>query len=1117
MPKTLSPVPEKLQDLPDLLARTKGFPDVLSALQDGHSATVDDAWGSSDALAAAVLARHAPRTLVVVIAHPRDLDGWTGDLASFAGFQPVLFPAWDDFGDHAKQAGDSRVDEIAGQRLRLLKQLEGDNPPRLILTTLQALIQPVPDRARLSALRRQLQTGQTCDLEELASWLIEHGYQHTEAVEIPGEFSRRGGILDVFSPDADSPYRVEFFGDEIESIRQFSPETQRSLGKLDAAELVGTPTANGPSDSPIPFETGHFSDYLAPDAWTVLVEVDELREQGRHYLERVTEETGLFSVEGVFQQLLRFPSVTISALPSPSTETTCHLRVESIERFSGEVARVRDELDTVASHDIVLIACHNEGECKRLGEVLEAGQLAQSDRLRLVTGRVRAGFRLVQGLGSNGSAHSLIVLGGQELFHREEVRQVQPRRRLESRAIDSFLDLAEGDLVVHVSHGIARYLGMQLLEKNDADGAIRASAKSRRAEEHLILEFAGGVRVYVPASKIDLVQKYVGGSRTDPELSKFGGTSWQNRKARVQAAVMDLASDMIQLQALREAEPGIAYPSDTEWQSEFEASFPYQETPDQLTSMTEIKTDMQRARPMDRLICGDVGYGKTELAIRAAFKAIDNGRQVAVLVPTTVLAEQHFRTFSQRLAEYPFTVECLSRFRSAGEQKRIVERLAKGGIDIIIGTHRLVSADVQFRDLGLVIIDEEQRFGVEHKERLKHLRQKVDVLTMTATPIPRTLHLSLLGIRDISNLETPPPDRLAIETRIVRFDHQLIRHAILRELNRDGQIYFVHNRVHNINEIATRVQQIVPEARTAIVHGQMAADELEHEMLRFVRREADILVATTIIESGLDIPNANTIFINEADRYGLADLHQLRGRVGRYKHRAYAYLLLDGARTVTPNAARRLKAIEEFTELGAGFKIAMRDLEIRGAGNILGTQQSGHIAAVGYEMYCQLLENAVRTMKQQPLRTPLEVNVDLPWTAFLPRDYVQGQRLRIEVYRRLSRVRRLERLADFRQELRDRFGPLPEPAEWLLRMAELRLLAAHWKVASIHLEKPVEGGSGPTDVVLGYRNPRRIHALADRSDGRLRVVDESSAYFRPTGDELEPLALYKTLKDLLRM
>jgi transcription-repair coupling factor (superfamily II helicase) len=1118
--QVLPTVPERLQDVPELLARMGGFPTVLSALRQRRGAVVDGAWASSAALATAVLARSAgdgsaPRTLLVVLAHPRDLDGWSGDLAGFAGTEPVLFPAWDDF-----RSDDSlRVDEIAGQRLRLLKQLESRNPPRLVLTTLQALIQPVPDRAQLAATRRRLQTAQSADMEELASWLIERGYRHTEVVELPGEFSRRGGILDVFSPDAEAPYRLEFFGDEIESIRQFSPQTQRSLGQIDEAEITGLSRDRQGAEV-----RGHLCDYLPEDAWTVLVEVDDLREQGKHYLERVAEVTGLFSVEGVFGHLLRFPNVTVSALPSPSVEATCHLRVESVERFSGEVSHVRDELDAVAAHDVVLIACHNEGECKRLSEVLAAGQLAQSDRLRLVTGRVRAGFRLIGGVDCNGPARSLIVLGGQELFHREEVRQVQPRRRLESRAIDSFLDLTEGDLVVHVSHGIARYRGMQLIEKG-ASGGRKPSVGSQQggsaprsphhAEEHLILEFASGVHVFVPASKIDLVQKYVGGAKTEPELSKFGGTSWQNRKARVQEAVMDLASDMIGLQALRESEPGTAFPADSEWQAEFEASFPYQDTPDQLTSVAEIKNDMQRSRPMDRLLCGDVGYGKTELAIRAAFKAVDNGRQVAVLVPTTVLAEQHYRIFSQRLAEYPFTVECLSRFRSSGERKRIVDRLKKGGIDVVIGTHRLVSADVEFKDLGLVIIDEEQRFGVEHKERLKHLRQKVDVLTMTATPIPRTLHLSLLGIRDISNLETPPPDRLAIETRIARFDQQLIRHAVLRELNRDGQVYFVHNRVHNIREIASRLERIVPEARIAIVHGQLAADDLEQEMLRFVRREADILVATTIIESGLDIPNANTIFINQADNYGLADLHQLRGRVGRYKHRAYAYLLLDSDRTVTPNAARRLKAIEEFTELGAGFKIALRDLEIRGAGNILGTQQSGHIAAVGYELYCQLLENAVRTLKQQPLRTPLDVSIDLPWTAYLPRDYVQGQRQRIEVYRRLARVRRLDRLHDFRQEMRDRFGPLPEPAEWLLRLAELRLLAAQWKIASVHLEKSAEVGSSATDVVFGYRNPRRIQELAAQSNGRVRVVDDSSAYFRLTSVEQEPLALYVTLRDLL--
>jgi len=1089
---------ESLKDVTRLVQKAEGFHPLVAALQNGHGATVDGASGSSSALVAAALGLHAPRTLLVVIPFPRDVDGWTEDLASFAGVRPVVFPAWDNL-----PTEETLLDEVAGQRLRVLRQLESSEPPRYVLTTIQALTQPVPDRARLVQQRRRLRVKEQVDPDALAGWLVEHGFKRTEVVELPGEFSRRGSVLDVFSPDADAPCRLDFFGDEIDEIRQFSPLTQRSTGEampgieITSAALEPRPAGNGDGKPQPVLHTGHLCDYLPADAWTALVEPDDLTEQGKHYLERVTDPRGLFSVPGVFQQLLRFPNVRISAMPSPSVEASCHLRVESVERFSGDVTKLRDELDSTTAGDRVVIACHNEAESKRLGEVLAAGQLAQSDRLRLVTGRVRAGFRMVDA--------GVVVLSDHELFHREDVRQVLPRRRLESRAIDSFLDLAEGDLVVHVAHGIARYRGMQVLEK------------SGHFEEHLILEFREGTRVYVPASKIDLVQKYVGGAKTEPELSKLGGTAWQHKKAKVESAVLDMASDMIELQALRESKPGLALPPDSDWQTEFEAAFPYEETPDQLTTLGEIKQDMQRSRPMDRLICGDVGYGKTELAIRAAFKTIDNGRQVALLVPTTVLAEQHYRTFSQRLAEFPFVVEGISRFRTHGEQKRILERLSQGGIDIIIGTHRLISADVQFKELGLVIIDEEQRFGVEHKERLKRLRQTVDVLTLTATPIPRTLHLALLGIRDISNLETPPADRLAIETRIARFDKELIRHAILRELNRDGQIYFVHNRVYNIKEIASKLQSIVPEARIVVGHGQMPEHELEQAMVKFVRREADILVATTIIESGLDIPNANTMFINQADNYGLADLHQLRGRVGRYKHRAYAYMLLDADRGITPTAARRLKAIEEFTELGAGFKIAMRDLEIRGAGNILGTQQSGHIAAVGYELYCQLLENAVRHLKNQPSRAPLEVTIDLPWRAFLPHDYVAGQRSRIEVYRRLARIRRLDRLEDFRQELRERFGPWPEPAEWLLRMAELRLLAARWHIATVHLEEVFDKSVGPLDVVLGYRNPRRIKRLAEQSRGRLRIVDQNSAYFRLAPRETEPEVLYARLKDLLRL
>lgn len=1132
---------QKLGDLPRLLEGMEGFADVAEAMAQGRAGTIDGAWNSSGALAVAALAKNASQSILIVLAHPRDADGWVDDLVSFTGEKPVIFPAWD-----ALPGPDTVIDEVGGQRLRILRLLEAAAPPRLIVTTIQALLQPVPDRQQLIAQRRLLRAGECLDLEELTRWLVEHRFARMEAVEIPGEFSRRGGILDVFSLDAEHPFRLEFAGDELESIRPFSAETQRSLGDLTEIELTADVREEAEArpekstqGSFVQSLKGHFCSYLPQKSWTVLVEPDDLHEQAKHYLERVEDFRGLFSVPGAMAELVRFPSIRLTALPSVSMEATCHLRAESVERFSGDVTKVREELDTTAANDTVFIACHNEAEKKRLGEVLAAGQLAQSDRLRLVVGRVHAGFRLVVApveATGNGQTGGVVVLSDHELFHRDEVRVVKPRRQLEARAIDSFLDLNEGDLVVHLSHGIARYRGMEVLEKNG------------HTEEHLIVEFRERTRVYVPVSRIELVQKYVGGSGTDPELSKLGGTSWQRKKNRVEAAVLDLASDMIQVQAMREAQPGIASPPDTEWQAEFEAAFPYQETPDQLTTADEIKRDMGRARPMDRLVCGDVGYGKTELAMRAAFKSVDNGRQVAVLVPTTVLAEQHFRTFSQRLAEYPFVVEGISRFRSHAEQKRILERLAQGSIDVIIGTHRLISADVHFKDLGLVIIDEEQRFGVEHKERLKRLRQMVDVLTLTATPIPRTLHMSLLGIRDISNLETPPRDRLAIETRIVRFDPQLIRHAILRELNRDGQVYFVHNRVHNIHEIADRLRSIVPEARVAIAHGQMNEHELEQAMVRFVRREADILVATTIIESGLDIPNVNTIFINQADIYGLADLHQLRGRVGRYKHRAYAYLLLDPDRALTPTASRRLKAIEEFTELGAGFKIAMRDLEIRGAGNILGTQQSGHIAAVGYELYCQLLENAVRQMQNKPTRTPLEVNVELPWPAYLPRSYVPGQRQRVEVYRRLSRLRRVERLHDFRQELRDRFGQFPPPVDWLLRLTELRLLAARWQVTSVHLEgtgverrhepeaqarKQVgESGAGaeksahwassfrPTgavDLVLVYRNPRRINRLASRSEGRLRVIDSESAYCRLRTAEIEPDALYACIKHLLRL
>ena len=986
--------------------------------------------------------------------------------------------------------------------------------PRLVLAPIAAVLQPVPGRDDLAGRGKKVAVGDTVAPGELGEWLVARGFKRVESVEYHGEFARRGGIVDVFPPDAADPLRLEFFGDELESIRSFAAVSQRSLDVRTEIVLLGLEDTSGSRGRT---SAGFLTDYLPKGSVVVLVEPGDLKEQAKHFYDRVSDPTGLFGVADTFRNLMALPTVAVSAFPRPSVEASVHLTVESVERFSGNVNRVKDELDAVAGEGQVLVACQSEAEVHRLTEVLKAGKLAESHRVRLVTGHVRHGFRLVDS--------NVVVLGSHELFHKDLLPPgvkagavPKSARKIESRAIDSFLDLADGDYVVHIAHGIGRFRGMRMLPRlrnsefgirNESPDDLEVDAMDPKTavEENLILEFRDGVMLYVPASRIDLVQRYVGGSQLQPELSKLGGTAWGRKKDRVAEAVRDMAAEMIQIQAMRAALPGSPLPPDTEWQLEFEGAFPYHETPDQATAIEDLKADLMKPRPMDRLLCGDVGFGKTEVALRAVFKAIDNGKQVAVLVPTTVLAEQHVRTFAQRLAEYPFVVEVLSRFKTAKQQKDTLKRVAAGEVDVVIGTHRLVGKDVKFKDLGLVVIDEEQKFGVEAKEKLKHLRAQVHILTMTATPIPRTLHGALVGVREISSLETPPSNRHPVETRIIRWDDQLLRHAIHRELNRGGQVYFVHNRVQDILDVAAKVAHVVPEAKIVVGHGQMDDAQLEAAMVKFVKKEADILVATTIIESGLDIPNANTMFIDEADRYGLADLHQLRGRVGRTSTRAYAYLIVDEHKLVNPNAQRRLKAIEEFAELGSGFKIAMRDLEIRGAGNILGTEQSGHIAAVGYEMYCTLLDNAVRQLQNLPPREAVEVNVDLPWPAFLPRDYVPGQKLRIEVYRRLARLRDLKRLAEFRDELKDRYGPPPEPAEWLLRTTEIRLLCVKWKVAGVHRDGP--------DLVFRYKNRKKADDLAKRSSGRLKIVDDQSAYLRLLTEEEPPAAMYQLLRGVL--
>lgn len=1100
MTKPIDSQIESMQDLVPVLSQSEGFAAVVAALQSGQSGTIDGAWGGSCALTAATIAESLKAPLLIILPRLGEIDEFAGDIASFLGRPPEIFPAWETLPGEYDVA-----DSVFGGRLRVLNQLVQEDShtvqnPHLIVSSFPALLQPVPSQSQRHEATRTIKVGDEIDTDVFMSWLIERGFERTTAIELPGEFSMHGGILDIFSPDATLPIRIEFFGDEVESIRRFDVETQRTVETCQQVDLILiSPVSSDQQNSDRRVAaideaepaSENLLDNLPANTCIVLIELPELIEEGKRYLERLENPRGLFSVPATLSRCTDFPSVTIAPISAESTEVSCHLQIESIERFTRAKSEMIEELDSITGvQDRIIICCHNQGEEDRLQEILNESNLEITDRIITCIGNLALGFRIVP--------EHLVVLSDHELFGRADIRHKPRKRKVESRAIDSFLDLNVGDFVVHLSHGIARFKGLELLEKEG------------HREEHLSLEFRDKVQMYVPVSLVHLVQKYIGGGKHIPQLSKLGTKGWANKKEKAAQAVRDMASDMLRLQAMRSGQPGLAYPLDSHWQKEFEASFPYTETEDQLHAINDVRLDMERPQPMDRLICGDVGYGKTEVAIRAAFKAIDAGKQVAVLVPTTILAEQHTRTFSERMADYPITIEGLSRFKTKKEQRAILEGMASGSVDLVIGTHRLIQKDIKFKDLGLLIIDEEQRFGVEAKEMLKHLRLQIEVLTLSATPVPRTLHMSLLGIRDISNLTTAPRDRVPIETRITRFDPELIRHAMVRELNRNGQVYFVHNRVHDLKSYADRIQQIVPEANIGIGHGQMKESELEAAMLDFVSGKNDIFVCTTIIESGLDIPNANTIFIHDAGNHGLSDLHQLRGRVGRSHHRAYCYLLLRDGQILTPVAAKRLKAIEEYSELGAGFKIAMRDLEIRGAGNILGTEQSGHIAAVGYELYCQLLENACKKLKNEPIREHHHVAIDLPCTAFLPSDYIPPGRIKIEIYRKLSAVRSIEELSALGEEIQDRFGTIPNAACNLILLKELQILAQLWQVDSVRLEDNF--------AVLGYRDKNHILALVKSNQKRIsiRIVDHKSAYIPLPNSAINVEAVMLELKSVLQ-
>jgi transcription-repair coupling factor (superfamily II helicase) len=969
------------------------------------------------------------------------------------------------------------------------------------------------DREYYAGLAVTLRRGEEVDLEVLTTHLAGVGYTQMDLVEMPGQFTRRGGILDVYSPEADRPVRIEFFGDEIETIRKFDPETQRSQSGLDEVELL--PLTETPvtehllaavnarlskqrvetEDEEMAEEAAAASGVSVFPGWEFFAAVagaeksllslvprcalfvDEpamVRNQIDRWWNKVEqrhERSGIGSLIRPEDIYLR-PEVlqasleshfgldldqlgAVDVLEDDATLGEIELNTRPTLRFHGSIPALIEQLRNLMQVESrIVLAAPNQGDVERLATVLREYQIPYRLGSRLTHGgetileeasymagdlRVPVIVRTPLATGVSFSDVNLILFGANDLSDDADVAaRPEPKRSKTAAFVSDFRDLGIGDYVVHVEHGIAQYQGLKEIVQ---DGL---------SVEFMILEFAEQAKLYVPLTRLDLIQKY---RSTDtgpaPQLNKLGSQQWTKTKARVRKAMQDMAGELLKLYAERHTAQGTAFSKDNEFQREFEDAFDYNETDDQLAAIRAIKYDMESSTPMDRLLCGDVGYGKTEVAMRAAFKAVQDGKQVAVLTPTTVLSFQHFETFKKRFAQFPIHIEMISRFRTVKEQKDIVERVETGKVDILIGTHRLLSKDIKFQDLGLLVVDEEQRFGVRHKERLKQMRKEIDVLAMSATPIPRTLHMSLVGLRDMSVIETPPKDRMAIQTVVAKFDEKLVRSAVEVELERGGQIYFVHNRVESIYEIASRIQELVPAARVVVGHGQMSEGELERVMLAFMHHEYDVLVATTIIENGLDIPLANTIIINRSDRHGLSELYQLRGRVGRSNRRAYAYLLIPPEQELTPIARRRLAALKEFSDLGAGFKIAALDLELRGAGNMLGGEQSGHIEAVGFELYTSMLEQAVKEMKGEggEERVSTQLNLGIPLR--IDENYVPEENQRLRLYKKIAGAANAAVVNEIRAEMEDRYGSLPDPTVYLLEASLIRLECERIGVAQI--------------------------------------------------------------------
>jgi len=1113
------------------------FSNIIEKLTYGeYTSKVSGLWSSSKAMFLTGLFEKSGQSIFVITPDSETADTLLTDLRFFSWLSashPAIFsfPYWeilpyDTIPPHT---------EITHVRMSGYRALLSDTQGIFVIPA-NSIIQRVITPVILKRLVKKLHTGMEIEKDALAAHLVDIGYEPSDLVSSRGTFSLRGGIVDIFSPGEDNPVRLEFFGDTIESLRSFDPQTQRSVKQIDSVIIM---PAKEPPHLVIPAgcgDTGSLFEFISYDNIVVFDEPLVIKTHITEYWSQIWDTYKDVLLQGrrvfepeklympweeiaetrcLFNRNLDIESLPIEGTTSVSINSTSSLLADIIQKGSP-LKEIAERLDVYRKDNTLIIVSPTDGQAERFRDVLmeydvpatvtDSENIAKSFIISdhntehenesmpvfIISGHLSSGF-LYQDA-------SLLFITEEEIFGKRSRRRPLPKQKARPFQT-SFQDLRAGDYVVHLQYGIGQY-----------DGLVRKTLSGGEGD-FLCIRYSGGDYVYVPVNKMELVQKYAGAEGHAPHIDKLQGSQWEKTKRRVEKAIEEIAEDLVELYAARMVLERPPYPQENILMKEFESSFEYEETPDQLTAIEDVMRDLGTQKPMDRLICGDVGYGKTEVALRAACKVVLEGKQAAVLVPTTLLAQQHYQTFSMRFASFPVRVEMLSRFRSHQEQKKIMKALADGTVDIIIGTHRLLQKDISFRNIGIFIVDEEQRFGVSQKERLKQLRKSLDVLSLSATPIPRTLQMSLLGIRDLSIIETPPEDRHAIHSVIIPFDKKIIRNAILREFDRGGSVFFVHNRVETIAGMANLIQELVPEARIGVAHGQMNEHLLENVMMRFINGDYNLLVCSAIVESGLDIPAANTIIINRADIFGLADLYQLRGRVGRSGHQAYSYLIVPTEDTISGDAKKRIKAIQELTGLGAGFRLANKDLEIRGAGNLLGRRQSGQIASVGFELYTQMLDRAVKNFKGEKVEEDFIPTINLQIDSFIPEEYVSDSSQRLSLYKRLASIREETLLISIREELIDRYGPLPVHVENLLNIIEIKLLACLYRISKI------EGGEGgiffTVDPQVTTKNKDILPKLLKVYPGRIHFISEFK--FLLTVKDKEPAGLFSEITNCLKV